>query len=72
MSSSRTTKTEARPIGDREVIARLRHVGLDADIDPVAAEDGLDVEIEDLTALVERSFERMTRLAPEDHRPQFI
>ena len=38
---------------DHHAVARLRHVGLDADIDPVPPEDDVEVGLEDFRAGVE-------------------
>ena len=52
----------------RHVVARLRHVRLDADKDPVAAEDHVEVEIVDGAAGVEGRVEAVAGAALGDQR----
>ncbi len=56
----------SRPDIDGHAIAGLRHVGLDADIDPMPAEYQAEIEVEDLAAEIEWCFQRVTRLAAPD------
>ena len=51
---------------DRDHVARLRHVRLDRDIDPVLAEDGLEVLLEDVRAGVEVPLQPVAGAAPCD------
>ena len=53
---------------DHHAVARLRHVGLDADIDPVPAEDDVEVGLEDFRVGVKRRFQHMAWFAALDKR----
>ena len=51
---------------DHHAVARLRHVRLDADIDPVPPEDDVEIGLEDFRSGVEIRFQAVTRLAAPD------
>lgn len=53
---------------DHVIVAGLRHIRLDPDMDPVAGPDGLEIGCEDLVAEIERRFQAVAGRPAPDQR----